>query len=145
MRILLDTNIVLRNAVRNDPQHPQVHDALERLVQGGWEPCIGVQNVVEFLVVATRPTDVNGLGLSPDRAQQEVAAIRAAYTLLRDSADAMERWLELCVRYSVSGRPAHDARLVALMLAHGITHLLTLNPSDFSRYTEITVQTPDNV
>ncbi len=145
MRILLDTNIVLRNAVITDPQHPQVHDALERLVQGGWELCIGVQNMVEFWVVATRPTNVNGLGLSPSQAEQEIAAIRMAYTLLRDPADAMERWLDLCVRYTVSGRPAHDARLVALMLAHGITHLFTLNPTDFSRYTEITGLTPDDV
>ena len=28
----------------------------------------------------------------------------------------------------------HDARLVALMQVHGITHILTLNRADFARY-----------
>ncbi len=31
------------------------------------------------------------------------------------------------------------------MIAHGITHLLTLNPSDFARYPEITAVTPAEV
>jgi len=57
----------------------------------------------------------------------------------------LERWLDLCSRYGVSGRPAHDTRLVALMLAQGLTHLLTLNSADFARYTEITSLTPDDV
>ena len=37
---------------------------------------------------------------------------------------------------------SHDARLVALMKVHGITHVLTLNPIDFARYAEITAITP---
>ncbi len=145
MRIFLDTNIILRNAIRTDPQHARVSASLQRLVRGGWELCIGVQNVVEFWVVATRPTNVNGLGLSPAQARQEVTAIMAAYTLLRDPPDLLERWLDLCSRYSVSGRTAHDARLVALTLAHGLTHFLTLNGADFARYSEITCPAGDDV
>jgi predicted nucleic acid-binding protein len=145
VRIGLDTNILLRNAVQSDPQHLLVRGALERLVTDGWELCIGVQSVYEFWVVATRPTDVNGLGLSPAQAKQEVVVIIAAYTLLRDPPDLMERWLDLCSRYTVSGRPSHDARLIALMLAHGVAHFLTLNPADFNRFAEITCLTPAQV
>jgi hypothetical protein len=39
----------------------------------------------------------------------------------------------------------HDARLVAAMLAHGVPQILTLNPRDFQRYTEITVLHPADV
>ncbi|MEN6357468.1 MAG: hypothetical protein ABFD83_10330 [Armatimonadota bacterium] len=46
---------------------------------------------------------------------------------------------------NVNGKQAHDARIVALMLAHGITHILTLNPGDFSRYTGVTPVTPNEV
>jgi predicted nucleic acid-binding protein len=145
VRILLDTNILLRYAVRTDPAHPQVRAASKRLVENGWELCIGTQNLVEFWVVATRPLNVNGFGLTPEQARQEIALLMAAYTVLRDPQDLLERWLDLCTRHAVSGRPAHDARLVALMLAHGITHLLTLNPADFARYAEITCLTPDSV
>lgn len=41
--------------------------------------------------------------------------------------------------YSVSGKNAHDARLVAAMRVHGIDSILTFNAQDFVRYTEIRV------
>lgn len=145
MRILLDTNIILRNAVQSDPQHGLAHEALEHLVREGWELCIGSQNIMEFWVVATRPVNVNGLGLSPEQARTEADVMMEAYTVLPDSPDVLNHWLDLCTRHAVSGRPAHDARLVALMQAHGVTHLLTLNTGDFARYTEIICLSPVDV
>lgn len=145
MRIHLDTNIVLRNAVQGDAQHALVRDALDRLLDAGWELCIGTQNVIEFWVVATRPQQVNGLGMSPQQAAIEVAVLQRTFTVLRDPPDLLERWLDLCTRYDVSGKQAHDARIVALLLARGVTHRLTLNPADFRRYAEITCLTPDEV
>src|SRR5436190_2232870 len=115
------------------------------MVEAGQELCIGAQNLMEFWVVATRPVEVNGLGLSPLEARAAINDLLASYTVLRDPPDLLERWLELCTRYAVSGRPAHDARLVALMLAHGVTHVLTLNSSDFTRYVELTCLTPEQV
>jgi hypothetical protein len=41
--------------------------------------------------------------------------------------------------YQVSGKNAHDARLVAAMLVHGIESILTFNTQDFFRYGEIRV------
>lgn len=145
MKILLDTNIIIRNAVRTDPQHLPVHQALVRLVREGWELCVGTQNVIEFWVVATRPTNVNGLGLSPQQAEEEVIALLGAFTLLTDPNDLIDLWLDLCTRYGVSGRPAHDARLVALMRPNGIKRLLTLNAADFTRYVEIAAVLPSDV
>jgi predicted nucleic acid-binding protein len=43
------------------------------------------------------------------------------------------------------GKPAHDARIAAIMLAHNVTNILTLNPDDFSRYQGITPVTPSEV
>jgi hypothetical protein len=39
----------------------------------------------------------------------------------------------------------HDARLVASTLAHGVTHLLTFNATDFRRYPGIVVVPPEDV
>jgi predicted nucleic acid-binding protein len=39
----------------------------------------------------------------------------------------------------------HDARIVAAMLSHRVTHLLTFNTADFKRYTEITTINPREV
>ncbi len=36
--------------------------------------------------------------------------------------------------YGVSGVQVHDARLVAAMISHGATHILTFNTADFARY-----------
>jgi predicted nucleic acid-binding protein len=38
------------------------------------------------------------------------------------------------VQFGVSGVAVHDARLVATMLVHNVTHILTFNTSDFARY-----------
>lgn len=37
----------------------------------------------------------------------------------------------------MKGKQAHDANVVAVMLAHGVTRLLTRNGRDFARYDEI--------
>jgi len=42
----------------------------------------------------------------------------------------------------VSGKQAHDARLAAAMLRHGLTHLLTFNIEDFKRYPSINILDP---
>jgi ssRNA-specific RNase YbeY (16S rRNA maturation enzyme) len=46
------------------------------------------------------------------------------------------------VQHDVKGKNAHDARLFAYMLIHGVTHLLTFNLSDFTRFAEIQVIDP---
>jgi hypothetical protein len=49
------------------------------------------------------------------------------------------------VQYQVSGKQAHDARLVGAMLVHKLTHLLTFNDGDFKRFTDITVVNPQTI
>lgn len=43
------------------------------------------------------------------------------------------------------GVQVHDARLVASMIAHAVTHILTSNVADFSRYPGIIVSAPDDI
>lgn len=119
--------------------------SIDGLLDKGHEPCVCAQALIEFRCVATRPLDVNGLGVSPSEAKTMTADIRGIFTLLPEPPDIADRWESLVNKYSVIGKPCHDARLVALMLAHGVTHLLTLNPSDFARYSEITVLTPQAI
>jgi hypothetical protein len=69
----------------------------------------------------------------------------AAYIVAPDPPGLLSAWIDLCERYTVVGRRAHDARLVAYMSLHEITHILTLNPDDFLRYAEIRVLTPGDL
>jgi predicted nucleic acid-binding protein len=142
---LLDTNILLRYALATDPQHRAVRTALRRLVRADLELCIGAQSLFEFWVVATRPTDVNGLGLEPALVHEEITLLINAFTLLPDPPDLFTRWLELCDRHMVKGRTAYDTPLVALMAGNGVSHLLTFNADDFQRYPKITVIAPGEV
>lgn len=43
------------------------------------------------------------------------------------------------------GKRTHDARLIAVMLANAITHLLTFNSSDFAINSGITVVLPQEL
>jgi len=137
MRVLLDTNIIVANANRDDVHHPRVAAGLRRLVAEGAELCIAAQNIFELWVVATRPVTANGLGLSPPEARQKIDGVLAACTLPPDPAGLLPRWLDVCEQYRVCGRQAHDARLAAWMQLLGMKKVVTLNPGDFARYPDI--------
>jgi predicted nucleic acid-binding protein len=103
------------------------------------------QNLIEFWAVATRPITENGLGFTITGAAVELTKLKATFTLLPDTANVLPLWEELVVRYEVRGKQSHDARLVAEMKAHNLTHLLTFDQSDFKRFSEITVVNPRNI
>jgi len=64
------------------------------------------------------------------------------FPLLPDSPAIFTVWERLVVQYRVSRKPAHDARLVAAMLVHGLTAILTFDRTGFSRYAGIEVVDP---
>jgi len=92
------------------------------------------QNLIEFRGVATRPLDVNGLGLSPLEADTLLDQIEQVFTLLPDPPGLYLHWRNLCLRAVVSGKHVHDARLGAASAASGVEIILTWNPSDFRRF-----------
>jgi predicted nucleic acid-binding protein len=144
MLILTDTNILLRLVEQKHPQHGIAADAIEIFEARGHQPCIVPQVGYEFWVVATRPKEANGLGMSPAKTQSEFDTLLPPFRVLRDERLIFEIWRRLVLDYSVTGKNAHDARLVAAMLRHGISHLLTFNAPDFARYSEITVIEPEH-
>lgn len=142
---LIDTNIWLRTVQHEASQHTLAVDALATLLAQGHDVCITAQNVIEFWSVASRPIEANGLGWPVDVVRQEVERLQAQLSLLEDSSDVFGHWLPLVSSGKVTGRRVHDARLVAVMLAYGVTHLLTFNRDDFRQFSMITVVTPADV
>ena len=141
---LVDTNILLRIARRSDPQHKTVDAALGDLAEQGTTLYYTLQNIAELWIM-TRPIVKNGLGLSAADTDQEVRAIEAGMRLLPDSAAVYQEWRRIVVKHNVSGVRVHDARLAAAMHVHGVSHILTLNAADFSRFDDITVLHPESV
>ncbi|HKV77682.1 MAG TPA: type II toxin-antitoxin system VapC family toxin [Candidatus Sulfotelmatobacter sp.] len=142
---LVDTNILLRITRRSDPQHKLVDTALARLAGQGTTLYYTHQNIAEFWNAMTRPIDRNGLGLSIAETEREVRVIEGGMVLLPDNEAVYREWRRIVVRYSVSGVQVHDARLAAAMYFHSVSHILTLNVADFSRFDGLTALHPVSI
>jgi predicted nucleic acid-binding protein len=127
---------------RDDSERPLIIGAIHRLAEEGVELCYVPQNIVELWNVLTRPAAVNSCGMTVSDAKCEIALLEREFTFLPDNEKVHTEWRRLVETHSVSGKQVHDARLVAAMIVHGITHVLTLNTSDFTRYSEITAVHP---
>jgi predicted nucleic acid-binding protein len=82
---------------------------------------------------------------TPSQAAAELARFSADFSVLDDLPAVFQLWQQLVVQHLVRGKNAHDARLVAAMLVHGIDRLLTFNNADFARYQQIIVISPQDV
>lgn len=145
MPYLADTNVLLRWVTPADPQHSLAVASVKELQRRGETVHITPQNLIEFWNVATRPTSVNGLGMSPAEAERQVDSLELLFPLVPETPDIYREWRKLVSVAGVSGVKVHDARLAAVMLANGLTHVLTFNPSDFKRFSGITVIHPQDV
>ena len=64
MNWLLDTNVLLRLADEQSPDHSVAAAAIEHLLAGEESVFIATQVLVEFWAVVTQPESANGLGWS---------------------------------------------------------------------------------
>ena len=145
MPFLADTNLLLRSVDPNHPMNADAVNAINSLRQHGEQIHIVPQNLIEFWNVYTRPLERNGLGRTAAEAEAEVKRLKALFPLLLDPSAIYQEWERLVIAYAVTGVNVHDARIVAAMLVHGLTHILTFNTSDFARYAEITAVQPTAV
>ena len=142
---LADTNILLRLADTPSPQNPIAARAVAGLFRERHEVFITAQNIVEFWAVATRPLKNNGFGWTLDHTRVEVRALRQKFPLLPEGPDIFVQWTRLVETIPVTGKRAHDARLVAVLKTHHVDHLLTFNSGDFALFTDIAVADPRTI
>ena len=142
MRVLVDTNILLRSAQPNHPLCSEAVHAVSGLFRRGDSVYFCSQNIAEFWNVATRPTEKNGLGLSIHEVVKEVASIENLLTLLPDIPAIYPEWKRIVAQHAVQGVRVHDARLVAVMSIYGLDILLTFNTTDFKRYPNLSLLHP---
>lgn len=144
-KYLLDTNIILRFCNPADVQHRLVADAVATLLAQGDECYLTPQVLMEMWVVATRPTDVNGLGWTPTYTRQVIDGLLERFPLAEELPQVFQIWLDLVTDYDIKGKRTHDMRIVALLRAAKIDHILTLNPRDFSDTTHPMIVHPRDV
>jgi predicted nucleic acid-binding protein len=133
-RVMLDTNVFLAATDESRAEHSGALAILNRWPDGNTTLYASGQILREYLAVATRPADKNGLGLKPAEAVGNVRAIQERTTLLEEDSRVTDRLLRLLDDVECGGKQVHDANVVATLLVHGIGTIVTMNTRDFERF-----------
>ena len=138
MDCLGDSNIWLRSSETAHPMYPIATHAVATLLRRQDEIYLVPQVVTEYWRVVTGASAARGgFGWTPAQADQEVQQLEATFPLLHDTPAIYRHWRQIVSTVGVSGAQVYDARLVAAMLTHGLTHILTFNVDDFRRYAHL--------
>jgi predicted nucleic acid-binding protein len=129
----------------SDVQHRLATSAISHLLKQSDECFLATQVMIEFWVVATRPTQVNGLGWTVEQTRSTIDQLLDRFPVLEESPQIFTNWLNLVTTNRVMGKRTHDVRIVAAMLANEITHLLTFNSIDFAGISSITITHPQDL
>src|SRR5437879_5396477 len=115
MNILLDSNILTRSAQPTHPMHQTAVLSVKTLRGRGDELFIAPQSLYEFWVVATRPIQSKGLGMTFQQSAAELVRIRSFFRFLPETRATYNEWEKLILQYQVMGKPSHDSRYAAVM------------------------------
>lgn len=131
--VFVDTNVWVARIFEDHVFHERANKALQNREE---TLCISGQIIREIVSVCT-VTRFLSRPLSWEELQVELDALLAQTQLLNENENTVQKLIELGTRYQVSGKQIHDANLVATMLVHRVTRLITFNPDDFKRFNEI--------
>ena len=133
-RVMIDTNVLVFASVPAAPDHAGAVAALHREMTGPDEIWISRQIVREFLVQIARPGVLHDA--THDRAARQAEWLTNNFRLADETAAVTSELFALLRTVGFRGKNVHDANIVATMLAHGISRLLTHNVKDFDRYAD---------
>jgi predicted nucleic acid-binding protein len=92
VKVLVDTNTMLRLVNAADSQNDIALLARDALIEGGHVLFTTPQNLIEFWAVCTRPAAANGLGLNLAIAKEFLEAAEESLTRLEDSDRVYTTW-----------------------------------------------------
>jgi predicted nucleic acid-binding protein len=133
-RVMLDAFVLLAATDEARAEHRDALTILNEWAAGGTTLCTSGQILREYLAVATRPAQNNGLGLKPADAAVNVQAIQERTAFLAEDARVADRLQALLADVECSCKQVHDANVIATMLAHGVGAAVTMNVTDFARF-----------
>ena len=145
MAHLVDTNVLLRILAEDSDEHALAMAAVSALKLRGEDLFVTPQVLIECCCAGTRPRDANGFGWDMGLALSRVRNLMGMFPLLEDTPVVFAEWLAVVGSHSVCGKQVHDARLVAVMKAHGVENLLTFNVGNFKGYAGVNAVHPADV
>ena len=135
----IDTDVLLAACDESREAHTRSLELLEDGLSGKRSLFASGQVLREFLVVATRPVDANGLGMKAADALANLAEFVRCVRLLDETEAVSWDLRDLVRKHGLRGKRIHDANIAATLRAHGLQHLATNNPSDFKIFSGIAV------
>ena len=129
---VIDTNVLVHSTNPASPDHVRARAALTRLRAEG-SVAITRQILREYLSVTTRPQSWSR-ALTLAEATSDTDAFIRRFAVLEDGPPVWNELMMLTQTFAFGGKQMHDANIVATMLAHGETRLLTFNTADFRRF-----------
>ncbi|MBC7799213.1 MAG: PIN domain-containing protein [Gemmatimonadaceae bacterium] len=128
----VDTNVLVQSTATAAPFHMAARSALARLRAGG-PVAISRQILREYFAASTRPQSW-AKALTLAEATEDTDGFIQRFAVLEDGPAVWSQLMALSRRFTFGGKQVHDANIVATMLAHRETRLLTFNGADFRRF-----------
>lgn len=143
--LFLDTNILLTatDASRTHCDHARM--IFQSAVRAGLHLTISGQIIREYLVVATRTLEVNGLGLSREEALFNIGEFRRRAVVLDETEEVSEKLIEIVSALPITGKHIHDANVAATMIVHAVPLLVTENEADYKLFESIETVGPEQL
>jgi len=129
----VDANLLIYGLSPESEWCVRARERLEALRNLGVVVVASPQVLREVAAVLTRDPP-RGRGLNGVDAIALVEGLAARLKLVHENESSHQLWCEFLRRGLARGSQVHDANIVATMVAHGVTMLLTHNVSDFRRF-----------
>lgn len=136
-KVLVDTNVLISATLPARAQYENALRVLDDWPNQGVRLCTTGQILREYLVVATRPVELNGLSLSAAVASENAAKLRGRMLFCDETRAVFTRLQELMAEVGFTGKQVHDANVVATALTHGVSSVVTANTAHFERFTPL--------
>jgi len=134
--VFLDTNVLVYSAVAASPFNLAARNAIANHEAAGTQLWISRQVVREYLAVLSRPQAMSAPQPLPILIS-DVQHFQSRFLVAEDGPNVTAELLRIIAPISIGGKRIHDANIVATMLAHGISMLLTNNPHDFGGFSNL--------
>jgi hypothetical protein len=141
--LAVDTNVLVYAHRREAVEHPRAVEVIRELAEGPATWAIPWPCLFEFASVVTNPRIWKEAASTPEQAWRQISAWTASPSirLVGETQISLELLGRLLVRPRVRGPIVHDARVVAICLAHGVDALLSRD-RDFSLFPELRLTNP---
>ena len=136
--VFIDTNILIYSTFPDfdSGKHIKCLESLNQLLKTDKSIFVSSQILREYFAISTN----GGIFKKPLTCKQAVGKMKEFlknFNFISEKETTILTLMQLIEKYVISRQKIHDLNIVAIMIDHGISHLLTYNKKDFKRIKEI--------